>query len=52
MNLRKDNAIVFFLVLFTISGYGQMATTLHEKYWFYRERLKYFVKSGEVLAKA
>ncbi|NPD46045.1 MULTISPECIES: T9SS type A sorting domain-containing protein [unclassified Lentimicrobium] len=52
MNL-KNKLIIFFTLVFSMQSFTQnnfntsMASELHEKYWFYRERLKYFVLPGE-----
>lgn len=52
MNLKtKLSALLFFV--FSLQSISQnnfnasMTSELHEKYWFYRERLKYFVIQGE-----
>ena len=52
MNL-KNNIILLFVFIFSLQSISQnyfnesMTTDLHEKYWFYRDRLKYFVIPGE-----
>jgi len=47
--LRNSLLIVVLISLLTQTGTGQtnpLFPEFHEKYWFYRERLKYFVEPG------
>lgn len=52
MNLKTKLSILL-ISIFSLQAISQnnfnssMATELHEKYWFYRDRLKYFVIPGE-----
>lgn len=52
MNL-KTKLIILFISIFSLQAISQnnfnvsMVSELHEKYWFYRERLKYFIIPGE-----
>jgi hypothetical protein len=52
MNL-KNKILLIIVIIFSFQSFCQnnfsasMSSSLHEKYWFYRERLKYFVVPGE-----
>jgi len=52
MNLKTKLSILL-ISIFSLQAISQnnfnvsMASELHEKYWFYRERLKYFIIPGE-----
>ena len=52
MSLKKSSIIMVFVVMIVSSNYAQMSTSYHEKYWFYRERLKYFTQPGEGIGKS
>lgn len=54
----KSKFLLIGAIFFTIQDFAQnsfsnsMASDLHEKYWFYRDRMKYFVQPGEGVGKS
>ena len=57
MNYKMNRLQLVFFFLFAISNFSfsqnnTLFSELHEKYWFYRERLKYFVDPGEGIGKS